>query len=230
MLDIDYSNYIIRYLIGINIFAFLLFAFDLARHTRTGKTVKPIWLFMFVTIAGGALGVNLYFLVFFPKLKRNGAEYDEYHDAKDHYSFWRILAFVMLVVDVFLLVMAKDAGIITLSNLHLPKLPTLSGFPIVKKLSVLDFQHKWLPVWLITINIITFITFGVDKSRAKAGEYRVPEIRLYLLAIFGGSIGALLAMRLFHHKTHKRSFYSGIPLCLLLNIISVIYIVHLGWA
>ena len=225
-----FTNILCRYLICINIFSFFLFAFDLARHTKTGKTVKPVWLFMFVTIVGGALGVNLYFLVFFPRLKRNNAKYNVYHDAKDYYSYWRIFAFVMLLLDVFLLMMARDVGILSLPYFEFPKFLTLPFSLITQKLSSLNLQHKWLPVWLVIINAVTFITYGIDKKKAISGEYRIPEKRLYFLAIIGGSIGALLAMRVFHHKTQKQSFNSGIPLCLLLNVISIIYIIHRGWA
>ena len=182
---------------------------------------------MLVTILGGALGVNLYFLLFFPRLKRNGADYNDYHAMKDHYSFWRILAFVMLALDVFLIAMAYETGVLDFSSVRFPQLPS---FPIAQKLDELNNWHIPLLVWLGLVNIVTFIAFGVDKYKAESGDYRIPEIKLYLLSAIGGSIGAIWAMKVFHHKTHKRSFYSGIPLFLLLNIITVIYMLYRGWA
>jgi len=65
---------------------------------------------------------------------------------------------------------------------------------------------------LLTINLVSFAVFGIDKRRAgKRGARRIPERTLFLLAGLGGSIGALLGMRIWHHKTLHRSFRFGIP-------------------
>lgn len=81
-----------------------------------------------------------------------------------------------------------------------------------------------LACWLLLINLVTFLVFGLDKWKAKRKEKkdavrRVPEKTLFLLAAIGGSVGALLAMRAFHHKTLHRAFRFGIPLILALQII-----------
>lgn len=81
-----------------------------------------------------------------------------------------------------------------------------------------------LAVWLIVINLITFFVFGVDKWKAKRKESyasvrRVSEKTLFLLSILGGSVGALLGMRLWHHKTLHTTFRIGIPLILLLQLL-----------
>ena len=81
-----------------------------------------------------------------------------------------------------------------------------------------------LAVWLVLINVITFFVFGADKLQAKRKEKkdtvrRVPEKTLFLLAALGGSVGALLGMRAFHHKTLHKTFRFGIPLILALQII-----------
>ena len=55
------------------------------------------------------------------------------------------------------------------------------------------------------------MTFGTDKSRAKKDAWRVPEKRLFLLALLGGSLGANLGMHLFHHKTRHWYFRYGLP-------------------
>ena len=60
--------------------------------------------------------------------------------------------------------------------------------------------------YILIINILTFIIYGIDKLKAKKGKLRIPESTLLLLAIIGGSIGAWFGMRLLHHKTmHKNS-------------------------
>ena len=68
-----------------------------------------------------------------------------------------------------------------------------------------------LLVWLAVINLLTFIVYGADKRRARKGKWRVPEKTLFLLPLLGGSIGALLGMRVFHHKTKHWYFVWGVP-------------------
>lgn len=72
-----------------------------------------------------------------------------------------------------------------------------------------------LGLWLILINFAAFFAFGLDKWKAKhPGRRRIPERNLLLAAVVGGSVGALLGMRLFHHKTLHRLFSRGLP-CIL---------------
>lgn len=67
-------------------------------------------------------------------------------------------------------------------------------------------------IYLLLTNLITFITFGIDKSKAKKHAWRIPEKTLFLLALLGGGIGAWLGMYTFHHKTKHTTFVFGIPL------------------
>ena len=81
-----------------------------------------------------------------------------------------------------------------------------------------------LAIWLVLINLVTFLVFGLDKWKAKRKEKneavrRVPEKTLLLLSALGGSVGALLAMRAFRHKTLHRAFKLGVPLILALQIV-----------
>lgn len=81
-----------------------------------------------------------------------------------------------------------------------------------------------LAIWLALINLITFLVFGLDKWKAKRKEKnekvrRVPEKTLLILSALGGSVGALLAMRAFRHKTLHKAFRFGVPLILALQII-----------
>ncbi len=71
-------------------------------------------------------------------------------------------------------------------------------------------------IWyFVGINILAFIVYGIDKYNAVHKHYRVSEYSLFILSIFGGSIGSLLGMRVFHHKTRKILFW-------IINIISLI--------
>lgn len=75
-----------------------------------------------------------------------------------------------------------------------------------------------LVYWLIGINLVSFLIFGADKWKAKRGRWRIPEDALILLAVFGGSVGALAGMYVFRHKTRHNKFRWGIPLILLAQL------------
>lgn len=81
-----------------------------------------------------------------------------------------------------------------------------------------------LLIYLAVINLLTFIVYGADKRRARKGKWRVPEKTLFLLPLLGGSIGALLGMRVFHHKTKHWYFVWGIPAILLAQIALAVWI------
>ena len=76
----------------------------------------------------------------------------------------------------------------------------------------------WLGVYLLIVNVAAFATYGADKRRAKQGRWRVPEKTLFLLVIVGGSVGALLGMWCFHHKTRHWYFRYGIPAILVVQL------------
>ena len=76
-----------------------------------------------------------------------------------------------------------------------------------------------LAVWLIAINLVTFAVYGIDKRRARRGAWRVPEKTLFLLPLLGGSIGALLGMRVFRHKTKHWYFKYGMPAILVAQVL-----------
>ena len=74
------------------------------------------------------------------------------------------------------------------------------------------------------INLITFITYGIDKLKAKRGKSRISERVLLTMAAIGSSFGALVAMQVFRHKTQHAKFKYGIPALLILHIALAIYI------
>ena len=77
---------------------------------------------------------------------------------------------------------------------------------------------------LICINVLTFLVYGIDKWKAKQGSWRISEATLLILAVIGGSIGALLGMQVWHHKTMHKKFKYGLPLILLAQI-ALIYLI-----
>lgn len=80
---------------------------------------------------------------------------------------------------------------------------------------------------LLTLNLLTFIIYGIDKFKAKKAKWRIPESTLLLLAVFGGSIGAWLGLQVWRHKTQHKKFFIGIPMILTLQVIATIYILTL---
>ena len=77
---------------------------------------------------------------------------------------------------------------------------------------------KLFLIYLVLINLAEFMAFGIDKSRARNPAWRIQEKTLFLLAAVGGSIGALLGMFFFRHKTRHLSFRIGLPVILLVQI------------
>ena len=72
-------------------------------------------------------------------------------------------------------------------------------------------------IYLLILNFIAFVVYGWDKRQAKLQNRRISERQLIFLAVLGGTMGAYLAMRIFHHKTKKIKFSIGVPLLLFLQ-------------
>ena len=83
-----------------------------------------------------------------------------------------------------------------------------------------------LAVWLIAINLVTFAVYGADKRRARRGAWRVPEKTLFMLPLLGGSVGALLGMRVFRHKTKHWYFVWGVPAILLAQLALAVWLLY----
>lgn len=82
-------------------------------------------------------------------------------------------------------------------------------------------------IYLVGINVVTFFLYGIDKWRAKRAKWRIEEATLLWWAACGGSIGALLGMKAWHHKTLHRKFTWGVPAILIGQIAlagSIIYL------
>lgn len=82
-----------------------------------------------------------------------------------------------------------------------------------------------LLIYLAAINVIAFWTMGHDKKKARHGEWRTPESVLFLQAIIGGSIGSILGMQVFRHKTRKLKFRIGMPAILICQLLLVLLLI-----
>lgn len=86
------------------------------------------------------------------------------------------------------------------------------------------FSVKNIVIYLILINLITFLAMYIDKRKAKKGKRRIPEKTLFILVGLGGGIGGILGMYLFRHKTKKTRFVIGFPAILIFEVLVVIAI------
>ena len=78
--------------------------------------------------------------------------------------------------------------------------------------------------YLLAVNIVTFILYGIDKYKAKKGKWRISEATLLMIAVIGGSIGAWAGMRFWHHKTVHKKFKYGIPVIIILQVALAVYL------
>ena len=82
--------------------------------------------------------------------------------------------------------------------------------------------------YLVIFNIVTFLVYGIDKWKAKQGSWRISEATLLMFAVIGGTVGALLGMQVWRHKTMHLKFKYGLPLILLVQIV-LMYLINNYW-
>lgn len=197
------------YLILINAVSFFLFAIDLHRHGKTGRTLQPAWIFMVSVLLGGAAGANLYFLLFFPHFMRSKRKSRKVNSIEhDTYNCWRICCLLTLVVQAIFVFTVYG------SRIHL------------SLRQITPYRDKLMPgilFYLVLINFVTFIIFAVDKWKARNNRFRIKEAVLFLLCLLGGTIGGIIGVHALHHKTTRQAFVVGIPLILLVQVVTVIY-------
>ncbi len=93
---------------------------------------------------------------------------------------------------------------------------------------ILDVFLQNLPLificYLALMNLIALLAMGIDKARARSGRWRIPEKTLFLLALLGGSVGGILGIYTFRHKTLHRQFTLGFPLIFALQLTLFIFL------
>lgn len=77
--------------------------------------------------------------------------------------------------------------------------------------------------YIVVINLVSFMMFGIDKYKARRGQWRISEATLLAVAAIGGSIGAWMGMKVWHHKTLHSKFRYGVPIILLVHIALMAY-------
>ncbi len=92
---------------------------------------------------------------------------------------------------------------------------------------VLENMTLIFVIVLVILNLFGFVQFGVDKAKARKGQWRIPEQQLFVTALLGGSLGCILGMHVFRHKTKHKSFTIGMPAILVLQIIAAAVVLYL---
>lgn len=85
-----------------------------------------------------------------------------------------------------------------------------------------------LVIYLAVVNIVSFICYGIDKSKARRHKWRIPEATLIGLAAIGGGLGSWIGMKTFRHKTQHWKFRILVPLFLIAWIAGVGYLCYIN--
>lgn len=82
-----------------------------------------------------------------------------------------------------------------------------------------------ITVYLVSMNAIGFAIMGIDKYKARKNLWRIPEATLFIIAIIGGSIGSIIGMYTFRHKTRHLTFVIGMPAILIIQILLIVLLI-----
>ena len=185
-----------KYLIAVNIVGFVLYLINTALYAYTAD--KQIDAALTITsIIGGSLGILIAILIVDPKAVKGNMTS-------------RVFIACVFVIQVIILLMLYG---------HLDSNITVAFW------DYLD-ANKLLAVYLIVINIITLVAFGIDKIAAIEHDTRIRIVTLLGLAFIGGSIGALIGMYAFNHKTKKDYFTVGVPLIIIMQIVILFFLMN----
>lgn len=187
-----------RYLLIINIIALVIYGIKVLVYKHQTRD----WfekLCMFIVLLGGSAGILLMIILFDRKAVKEN-------------MMSRVFTLCMLVIQAILLLIVKGYHG---DQIHIDFWDYL-------------MQHRILLIYLAVVNILTIIVFDVDKMNAKSNRQRVRIVTLLGLAFIGGSVGALIGMYGFHHKTKKAYFTVGVPLILLMQVVVLFYVMNMG--
>jgi len=214
-------KYFWYYLIAINIVSFIVFAIDIALYHRTAdKEIDKV--VTIVCLLGGAPGIFISMLFFERVLKKD-------------VMMSRVFLVVCLVIQIILILLIIGVRIPAFSGLHSSLQESWNSLfdstnDVFKGIGsffgamISFFSKKWVWVYMIIVNLLTFAVYAVDKLNAIEHRGRIRIVTLLGLAFIGGTIGALMAMYILRHKTQKDYFTWGVPLIMIMHVF-VIYFV-----
>lgn len=185
------------YMIGVTILGFVLYGINVCLHKYTEKMHIDIVVNV-IAVAGGSLGILLAILIMDRKTDKENI-------------MTRVIVICLLVIQVICYIFFKG-------NYYQNMALTFTDF--------FD-RFKYALGYLLIINVITFITYGIDKYKAIKEKERIKIVTLLVLAFIGGTVGGLLAMYLFRHKTKKDYFVIGLPLILVMQFVVVFFLTQM---
>ena len=187
------------YLIGVNVIGFFLYLLNIFLYSHT-ENAQIDAILTICSLIGGSAGILLAILLFDRKA------------VKDN-MMSRVFIACVFVIQVIILLMVKG---------HHADHITLAFWEFFAK-------YKILLIYLAVINFIAFAAYAVDKVNAAKHRSRIKIVTLLGLAFVGGSVGSLLAMYLFRHKTRKNYFTVGVPLIMVMQVVVLFYAMNAGW-
>ncbi len=186
------------YLIGVNILGFILYLVNTWLYSHTAD--KEIdTILTIASVMGASLGIVLAILLFDRKAQKGN-------------MMSRVFVASVLVIQIILVLIIK--GFI--------------GSEITVAFWEFFSTHRLLLWYLIVINVITLVFFAVDKIHAIENKSRIRIITLLGLAFIGGSLGAIIAMYVFRHKTKKDYFTVGVPLIIVMQAVVVFFLMNVS--
>lgn len=185
------------YVIIINILGFFLFVTNSWLYATNSEKTLDSYLTI-ISLLGGSLGIVISILSFDRKAVKGN-------------MMSRVFVTTVLIIQIIIFLMLKGFRSDNIS------------------LAFLDFflEHRVLVLYLLVINVVTFIFFLIDKVRAIKGKFRIKILTLLMLAFIGGSIGGLIAMKIFNHKIKKDYFSVGLPFIIIAQIFIIFYLMNL---
>ena len=184
------------YLMAVNVVAFVVFTIDYFLFMKSGRELVNHVAMSLFAVFGGGVGMLASFLIWDRRVVKANAA-------------WRFAALMGIVV--WTMVVLAVYGVI---NINLAAITEPLG---LEKLAPLG-------IYLLVINIVTFIVFAYDKRQAMRGGNRVREFVLLGLSFIGGALGGLIAMYVVRHKTSKWYFKFGLPAMIVLHIAVFVYL------
>lgn len=185
------------YLGIVNIIGFILYSLNILLHRFT-RINQFDNLLTIISFLGGSLGIIIAILLFDRKFEKDN-------------MMSRVFIICMFVIQLILFILFK-------SN---------PGEKINFAFWELFTKHKILLIYLGIINFITFIVFALDKMKSIYGKWRYKIVTLLSLCFIGGSLGGLLSMYIFKHKTNIDYFTKGIPLIIIMQVFIIIFLTNI---
>lgn len=185
------------YLIIINIIGFVLYLINMLLYNYTAEANVDKFLTI-ISLVGGSLGILLAIVLFDRK------------SVKDN-MMSRVFVICLFVIQLVMFLFLKGAN----------------GEKITFAFWEFFAEHKILIIYSVIINFVSFAAFAVDKINACEGRSRIRIITLLGIAFAGGSIGAILGMYIFRHKTRVDYFTVGVPLIMIMQTVVIFYLMNL---